>query len=487
MVCLLAGCGTSHFSTTPTSTSSSLTAPPPPPPPLPPPVVVVGTKKSIRNWATCDGVTDDNLAVAQAFDAAKNNAFILEFDCPVFMHVGMDTTRTVFIDNGTQVDFTVAGLIILDNILIPSFVIADTNNVALTNWNVKYIGSLPINPMGPDGNYPAATFSGILLTHWLTENRGINFIGQARAGWAGFVAACAIFYIAGSSSDIDVEDMNVWVPQNAGADHYVPMVFTMQGLQTGNQTVTTDMPLKSPYYVVPNNLTFSGITLDGTYMGWLGNVTNMRVSNVVSYRYGDLQDANDENVGGIGEWWAPPHLFYLTYSPNGDPSLFNRNITIENVVDYGQRVGIPRDTTSGNCYSLKLGVYGGVVSNYVSFRPDGFMDVLWSTDLALTNITASYDSSFLHGTYPIIRFPGPPYHDVTFANIRLQDTAESTNVDPIWGSIDTSDTNIVFSATDVQLNKWIGTNPPGYSPTIGGTKPYFAGTGNSVDIQYSPQ
>src|SRR5277367_605684 len=164
MVCLSGGCGANHLTTTSTTPMMSSLKPPPQPPP-PAPVIVNGTKKSIRNWVTCDGVTDDSLGVAQAFDAAKNNAFILEVDCPVFMHVGMDTTRTVFIDNGTQVDFSAAGLIILDNILVPSFVIADTNNVTLTNWNVKYVGNLPINPMGQDGEYPAATFSGMVLTH----------------------------------------------------------------------------------------------------------------------------------------------------------------------------------------------------------------------------------------------------------------------------------------------------------------------------------
>jgi len=486
MVCLSGGCGANHLTTTSTTPMMSSLKPPPQPPP-PAPVIVNGTKKSIRNWVTCDGVTDDSLGVAQAFDAAKNNAFILEVDCPVFMHVGMDTTRTVFIDNGTQVDFSAAGLIILDNILVPSFVIADTNNVTLTNWNVKYVGNLPINPMGQDGEYPAATFSGMVLTHWLTANRDIKFIGQARAAWPGFVSACAIFYLAGSTSNIDVEEMNVWVPQNAGGDHYVPMVFTMQVLQTANQTVTTDVPLKSPYYAMPSNLTFSGITLDGTYMGWQGNAADMRISNVVSYRYGDLQDAHGENVGGNDDWFAPPHLFYLNYLPNGDPSLFNRNIVIENVVDYGQRVGNPRDTNSGNCYSLKLGAYNGSVSNYVSFRPDGFMDVLWSTGLTLTNITASYDSSFLHGTFPIIRFPGPPYHDVTFTNVKLQDTAENTDVDPIWGSNYAADTNIIFNDTEVSLNQWTGNDPPGYSPTVGSTKPYFAGIGNNVDIQYAHQ
>ena len=63
--------------------------------------------------------------------------------------------------------------------------------------------------------------------------------------------------------------------------------------------------------------------------------------------------------------------------------------------------------------------------------------------------------------------------------MKLQDTAESTNVDPISGSSNPGNTNIVFSATDVRLNQWTGGKPP--------EQPYFAGTGNSVDIQISYQ
>ena len=443
-------------------------------------------------------MTDDAVGVAQAFAAAKNNAFILEIDCPVFMHIGMDVAKPIFVDNGTSVDFTPDGLLIVDNELIPAFVIANTNNVKLTNWNIEYVGSLPINCI--TGGYyfngvwtneygiaPGVVFNDIFLTAWMTANRGINFAWGVRAKWAGFTDDSAIFYLTGSTSDVDVEDMNLWVPKNAGGDHYIPMAFALTPATTNNQNVTPDTPLKMPYYAIPSNLKFSGITIDGSYYGFQGSAQNVDISNVVSYRYGDLQDATGSNVGGINDWLAPPHLFYLNFDPSGDPSLFNENIVIENVVDYGERTGLPRTTSSGNCYSLKLGEYHGSVNNYVSFRPDGFMDVLWSTDLTLSNITASYDSSFLNGTYPMIRFPASDYHELTFQNVKMQDTAEDASIDPIWGNGDNSNTDIRFDATNVALNHWIGKGAPEYSPIVQGTKPYFAGTGHSFDIQITHQ
>jgi hypothetical protein len=493
-MCILVGCGVN--SPTPVTTQASLT--PPSPPPLPPPVVVTGIKKSIRNWATCDGVTDDAVGVAQAFAAAKNNSFILEVDCPVYVHIGMDVAKPIFVDNGTSVDFTPNGLLIVDNELIPAFVFANTNDVTLTNWNVEYVGSLPINNV-PGGYYfngewtnqygvaPSVVFNDKYLTDWMTANRGITFAWGVRARWAGFTDDSAIFYLTGSTSNVKVEDMNLWVPKDAGGDHYIPMAFALTAAETSDQDVTPDTPVKMPYYTIPSNLNFSGITIDGSYYAFQGSAQNMHVSNVVAYRYGDLQDANGDNVGGINDWFAPPHLFYLNYDPSNDPSLFSSGIVIDNVVDYGERTGKPRSASSGNCYSLKLGEYHGSVSNYVSFRPDGFMDVLWSTDLTLSNITASYDSSFLNGAYPIIRFPASDYHELTFANVNLQDTAATAYIDPIWGNGDNSNSDIHFSATNVKLNRWAGSGTPGYSPIVEGTRPYFAGTGHSFDIQISHQ
>jgi hypothetical protein len=104
--------------------------------------------------------------------------------------------------------------------------------------------------------------------------------------------------------------MSVWVPKTAGADRYAPEVFALITGQTSNQTVTSSTPLMQPYYAIPRNLSFSGMTLDGTYMCFQGSAQNLKITNVVSYRYGDLQDASGGNVGGIDDWFAPPHLFY---------------------------------------------------------------------------------------------------------------------------------------------------------------------------------
>jgi hypothetical protein len=207
-------------------------------------------------------------------------------------------------------------------------------------------------------------------------------------------------------------------------------------------------------------------------MGWVGGLRNAVFENIQSQRYGDLQDANGGTVGGVKKWFAPPHLFYFSYSITGDPGLFSTNIEIKNVVDNGVRIGKARDaggadTISGYAPSLKIGCVNCRVDNYKSARPDGFLDVLPSDGLTVSNVTATYDSGFLNNIFPGWRFPAAPYKNVRFENIRLIDTAASSIVPPIGNANQPTNEGIVFKNIRVEMNHWTGTaNLP--LPTIGG-------------------
>jgi len=459
----------------------------------PTPGVAVPTK-SISNWATCDGSTDDNQNVARAFAAAKNGAFTLIVDCPVFIHVGMDVTRSIFIDNGTTVQFTAAGKFTVDNVLLPAFVIANSYNITLTDWNVEYDASLPVN-WDVGGYYkngtwvslagyaqPAAVFNST-LTSWLSAHRKISFdqsAGNAGSQWAGPTNSSAVFFLSGDTSNVTVTGMRIYAPANAGGDRFVPMAFSMTQNYKGKQTVTADTADTAQFSAVPHNLTFTDIDLDGVYMGWQGNVQSATFQTIRSHRYGDLQDANGENVGGINKWFAPPHLIYLNYNVTGDPGLYSTNIHISDVIDYGVRVGTARDKPtdpkmSGYALSLKLGCISCTVDNYQSARPDGFLDVLASSDLKISNVVASYNSSFINNLYPGWRFPTSPYKDITFENIVLIDTAAATIQAPIGSAGQQSNQGLVFDNVQVGMNKWSGPNTP---------VPYISGTDNDIAISY---
>jgi hypothetical protein len=171
----------------------------------------------------------------------------------------------------------------------------------------------------------------------------------------------------------------------------------------------------------------------------------------------------------------------LGYPPAGDSALFNRNIRISDVVDDGPRVGVARDkggtdTISGYALSLKIGCVACSVDNYRTNRPDGFLDVLASDGLAISNVIATYDSGFLNNLFPGWRFPSVPYKNLTFENITINDLASSSAQPPIGGSNQASNDGIMIHNVRVSINRWSGK---------GRVSPTFAGQGIDVLLDYS--
>ena len=452
-------------------------------------------KKSIRQWAVCDGRADDTAATAQAFAAARHNAFTLLVDCPVRLHIGADISRPLFIDDGTSITLNGAGKFTVDNVLQPAFVVANSSEITLTNWDVEYVGSLPVNPdtggFEQSGRFvirsgrfqPAAAFNDNRLTMWLAKNRGINFDrsqGHVTSVWVGPTNTSSVFFITGDVSKVRVIGMKLHAAADAGAERFIPMAFSLSQNFRSHQTVTARMPMTSQFVAIPHDLEFSNIDLDGTYMGWQGNVQNASFEHIRSHRYADLQDKDNGEVGGVGKWFAPPHLFYLNYAKDGDPGLFNKDVSIRDVIDSGPRLGEARDkggsdSISGYALSLKIGGVNVVVDGYQSNRPDGFLDVLASDGLTISNATASYDSSFLHQLYPGLRFPDSPYKDVTVQNLFLTDRAAETVQRPIGNAGHASNDHIVLSNIQVRLNRWAGAGSP---------QPIIAGQHNQVSIEF---
>lgn len=446
------------------------------------------SSQSIRRWVVCDGRSDDAQGVARAFAAARDGAFTLLVDCPVRVHVGSDIGRTIFIDNGTHVRFTAGGRLIVDNVLIPAFVIANSSHIELSGWQVEYDASLPVEQkvggytmrghLVP-GTQPPNAFNDLALTPWLAANRGIHFDRNVHSRWSGATNLCAIFFIIGDVADLRVTDMSVSVPAQAGAERFAPVVFAFDPGYRSNQSVTAALPFSSQYLAVPHDLTFSNITFDGTYMGWVGGVRDALFEHIVSHRYADLQDATGGHAGGVGKWFAPPHLFYLSYPANADEPLVNSHIQIRDVVDDGPRVGTARDkggadSLSGYALSLKIGCKNCSVERYRTNRPDGFLDVLASDGLTISDVEASYDSSFINNLFPGWRFPSSPYRNVQFHHIAFADVAPVTTKAPIGDATQSSNQGIVFDHVTVTLNRWGGSAPP--LPAIGGAD-------SSVDLE----
>jgi hypothetical protein len=457
---------------------------------------VAANTKSISGWVTCGGTTDQWAGVTKAFAAAKNNAFTLVVDCPVHLSSGLAIDKGIFIDNGTTVEFSGTGKFFVDNMFHPAFVIANSNNISLLNWNVEWDSSVPIDPnfggyelngkfvATPGSTQPAGAFNDLVLTPWLASNRSITFNetqGWVKSIWIGGINPAAVFFITGDTSNVVFSGLKLYVPAGAGGYEFIPMAISSSPNWKNNQTVTGKTPMTAQYAAVPHQLTFSGLDLDGVLMGWQGSVQDTMFENITSHRYGDLQDANGGNVGGIGKWFPPPHLFYLNTHAT-DPALFNNNVHFSNIVDEGIRVGTARDkggsdSVSGYALSLKLGCNDCTVDTYTSMRPDGFMDVLPSDGLTVSNVKATFDSTFINNVYPAaIRFPQRGYSHITFENIVFTDSTPITTRGPMGNATDPANDTFVFSNVSVVFHSWAGSGLP--LPTI-------LGSNNTISLTFS--
>ncbi len=439
--------------------------------------------RSIREWATCDETKDSAKEIAKAFAAAKNAAFALNVDCPVFAHIGSDIARPIFIDDKTTVIFSGTGKIVVDNLFIPAFVLANVSNVTLKNWRIQYSAVVPVNPRTGgyynDGVFisspssamtpQAGAFNDGTLRLWLSRNRGVKFADGAARGtprWTGPVMSAAIFHFRGTTANVTVSGLKVFAPQDAGVDAFAPNVFSFNIGPKNNQTVTASSPIDATTSAIPSNLAFSDIDFDGTYMGFNGTVRNSTFAGVRSHRYGDLQTRSGGSPGGVGKWFAPPHLFYLNYDGAiADASLVTQSVSIVDVIDYGVRLGVARDKNdggalSGNALSLKIGGFDILVDGYESHRPDSFLDLLQSEGVTIRNVKATYDSSFMNYIYPAIRFPGgshpalPGYKNIALTSVSLADLAASTSVVPIRMSTVGVNSGVVVSDAAFSLNRW---------------------------------
>lgn len=460
------------------------------------------------SFAACDGISDDRDNLANALKEAKNSAFELVIDCPLKINIGMDIAKPLFIESYTTISFTDQGLIIIDNVLVPGFVIANSSGINLINWHIKYIGQTPIdiNTGGYylDEQWYSATFrapstgmfTAITLKNWLIENRQMSFGRGVNPFWTGFLDLEAIFYINGDSADIKFSNFMVTNSDVSKFWQYIPIVFSLvPGESTGSSNLV-QMPLKSPALVVPHDIEFDDITIDGYLFGWHGSGNNIVFNDINGKHYSDMQDESGRNIGGVDYWFPPPHLFYLNTQPNWDKSLRNYNIVISNVIDNGERRGNIWDYNANNPINLSGGVRGAATSlkmqgdnsrvfNYFSSRLEGLGDILSSEQLVLNNIIAKFDSSYVKYYFPALRFTESGNVGITLNNISLFDTAKVTNLVPITAYKSPNNRGIKFESVDLYMNYWSEASPPVVESVVsdlfnfGGVNNYF-----NVDANY---
>jgi hypothetical protein len=181
------------------------------------------------------------------------------------------------------------------------------------------------------------------------------------------------------------------------------------------------------------------VTVAGTAATWSGalsaNATSAAATILTTTT--TTATAGSGNVGGVGNWSAPPHGFYM----NSGGLTWNYRLVVKGGVDYGNFVGLPtrRATGSGStiCFKWEPGNYSEI-NGFTSYRPDGFIDIQSFGDPRggkLLNCSGCVDSSLSTldgGIIWGIRAPGPsPLINFVSDNVTMTDLAAVSAQFPI--------------------------------------------------------
>jgi hypothetical protein len=513
---------------------------------------------STYTGVTCDGATDSHDLFVAANAAAIAAGKVLNVDCPVFLHVGSDGTKPIYLPSHYNIAVTGTGQIVVDNIGVNEFMFVNATDGIIScqtsvpcflyeaNFGATAIGGPNWGPYASGVSSEYAT-----LKTYLTTNYGNTFTSGTGPAWNGQSPFLGIFAIRGASQRLVFRNVTVSSPVGANPANFAPVVFSIWPEFIPGLAVTGSTPASNSatYTNIPTDIEFDDVVLDGYDMGFNG-VGSVRLNHVVGKRYSDMQDgittpvvfansfttattsntlstttypggwtlptgqycltltsgqlvgmtltqtqwsatnffqcaggtgsgatvaitgsasatAAGGNIGGIGDWFAPPHFFYM-YNQSAT-SEYIAPVTLTNIQDIGPGVGLAteRSTGSGTLDSLKMELdNGSLVDRYISWRPEGFIDLV-STGMGgggvMRNVTVRYDSTTPTangGTIWAWRMPSSSaYHGIVIENVTLTDVAAEPNASPFSGSIgNQASYDISMTGVKIFLNDWNSTS-----------------------------
>ncbi|WP_300021521.1 hypothetical protein [uncultured Maribacter sp.] len=409
-----------------------------------------GNEYIMPHWfgAVMDGVTDDRDAFVETLAYADSLNLKVLIDRDMFLDVEETGKKSIFLEDNTWIEGADDARIIVNNLLSPAFYIALSENVVIRDISFLY-----------DQTYNAAyvwseTSDNHLnqqqLEDYLSKNKDLIF-KSTNPVFKGSSAFHSVFSIE-AAKDVIFENVT-FKSKGETANTFMQYVFKFKEQYVSNQVVSDEA---TGLVDISSNITFSNIEFDGYLMGIQGNVKNFTVNNLIARRYSDLQNADGSNLGGLvngNHYFPPPHLFYL----NQDSSIKNHpiNITLLNVIDYGNYVGTldVRTLGSGYCNSLKLvdKVENIIVDGYESYRRDGLGDWGGIINGSFNNLYAEstvgiFDSN---SKFNSLRFLGP-ITNTSITNMTIKDNSEKLQIYPLDY---VTGNNVIMDNIHVEVNE----------------------------------
>jgi hypothetical protein len=379
--------------------------------------------------AVMDGVTDDRDVFVETLDQATNITGKVMIDKDIFLDVEETGAKSIFLDDNAWIEGDSDANIIINNLLSPAFYLVLVDNVTMKNFTFLYDNSY-------NASYEISTSDNgknqQQLEDYLSEVNNIIF-NSTNPLFKGSNCFRSILSIEGSE-DILLENVN-FKAKGDTANTFIQWVIKFKEQYSSNQTINDESYGTTE---IPKNITLSNITLDGTIMGIQGNVEYLTVTNLNSYRYSDMQNADGSYLGaydGVDTYnFPPPHLFYL----NTDTALndhYPNNIELYNIVDYGNYIGTEETRgASGYCNSLKMvgQVENVLVDTYSSYRRDGLGDLGNITNGTFKNMYAENYSDIFDASlqFKSLRFVGD-INNTTIDNLVLKDLSEVAEIYPL--------------------------------------------------------
>lgn len=311
----------------------------------------------------CPGIDPTGKDSTAALQAALNLKQPLMWDCPVTALMGSDAAKGIFVPDGSDVTFTPRGLFNVDAAGFPALCFYHSSGT-WRGLKMRYQGAYGV--ISPQSGH---RWNDAILRQYLSAHGIHAFAVGANPFWAGSTNTSALLGIYGSSN-VTFAGGKITVDPDVPAAAFAPV-----GVALGLAFPAGPVTLSSwPGPMLAATVTMTDFDFDGVLMGVVGGPAKASFTRITRYRYADLQDAAGANVGGIGQWFAPPHLFYL-FGSVANPMT----ATLKDIVDLGQFVGNPLRRTVGSGYmnSIKLELANGSsIDGYYSRCLDGGMGVL---------------------------------------------------------------------------------------------------------------
>ena len=432
------------------------------------------TSRPLSAWLTdLTGTVNQRDQILSAMTETAAAGLQLVVDVPALL----DTValEEIWAPTGLDMAWAPKGEIRIRNNYRPGIVFLNTK-VKLQQPKFVYIGPGLDASVSPLAGVPfdTAMAVNVRLKNRLASQYNVTFNDNMDPMWYGPNVFHATILLLGAT-EIDFSgDFSVHAPAGVAASTFCPYGITTKGqwktnsvIGAGADATLVDWPI----------LRGDRVSFDGVLMGIQGSLKHLKLKELHSKRYSDLMGANGTNIGGIANYFPPPHLVYF----NDGTGL----VQIESVNDEGIWVTTHADpaarraSNSGNCNSLKfMGAPGSYIGHVHCLRPDGMMDVIGGatgTGFSINSFYAEYDSNLSDGLFPCIRWPSGPFVNTKFLNGKIVDKAARTKARGIGYSTDVNNRNVTIKNVEVVMNDI----EPG---TTQGT--WQSGAGHDLDITY---